>query len=157
MEGHSWWHTGVYGPHRAVEKPDFLRELEEVRDWHVGPWAVMGDFNLIVNPEDKNNSRLHRGLMNHFRRLLSVLELKELYLNGRRFTWSSERSTPTLERLDRVFSSVDWDSMFPNAYLAASSSATSDHAPLILDLDADLRVGRRFHFETFWPKVEGFF
>jgi hypothetical protein len=46
-------------------------------------------------------------MMARFRRTLSALELKELYLNGRRFTWSNEREHPTLEKLDRVFSTVD--------------------------------------------------
>lgn len=117
---------------------------------------MVGDFNLIVNPEDKSNSRLHRGLMSSFRRLLSDLELKEIYLAGRRFTWSNEREAPTLERIDRVFASSDWDDLHPNVFLSALSTATSDHCPLLLDLAADLRIGRRFHFECFWLKAPGF-
>ncbi|PNT71298.1 hypothetical protein BRADI_2g25978v3, partial [Brachypodium distachyon] len=135
----SWWLTGVYGPHRDVDKPGFLQELRDIRDIHAGPWVVVGDFNQIVNPEDKSNLRLHRGLMARFHRLLADLDLKELYLAGRRFTWSNERQNPTLERLDRVLSSVDWEALLPNAYLSALSTATSDHCPLLLDLEADLR------------------
>lgn len=133
-----------------------MLELRDIRDLHAGPWLVAGDFNLIVNSEDKKNGRLHRGMMGRFRRLLADLELKELYLAGRRFTWSNERGDPTLEKIDRVFSTADWEVLLPNAYLSALSTATSDHSPLLLDLAADLRVGRRFHFESFWPKVPGF-
>jgi hypothetical protein len=43
-------------------------------------------------------------MMARFRRALSSLELKELYLNGRRYIWSNERELSTLEKLDRVFS-----------------------------------------------------
>lgn len=35
-------------------------------------------------------------------------------------------------------------------------SAVSDHCPLLLDLDVEFQVGRRFKFESFWPKAEGF-
>jgi endonuclease/exonuclease/phosphatase family metal-dependent hydrolase len=77
-------------------------------------------------------------MMGKFRRLLGDLELKELYLNGRRYTWSNERERATLERLDRVFSTVDWETSCPSFTLSALSSSTLDHCPLLLNLAADL-------------------
>ena len=54
---------------------------------------VAGDFNLLVNPEDKSNERINCRMMAKFRSKLNSLELKEVYLNGRRYTWSNERDT----------------------------------------------------------------
>jgi exonuclease III len=85
MEDKSWWFTGVYGPQSDVDKRAFLQELQDIRDLHVGPWLVTGDFNLIVDPADKSRGFLHHSMMARFRRSLSALGLKELYLNGRRF------------------------------------------------------------------------
>jgi hypothetical protein len=136
--GHSWWFTRVYGPQDDVDTIAFLQELQDIQDLHAGPWVVAGDFNLIVNPEDKNQGILHRRMMGRFRRSLSNLELKEIYLNGRRFTWSNERAQPTLEKLDRVFSTVDWEELFPDAFLTTMSSGPSDHCPLVLSLAPDL-------------------
>lgn len=59
---------------------------------------LCGDFNMICNAADKNNSRLHRRTMSRFRQFLNNLELKELHLHGRLYTWSNERAHPTLER-----------------------------------------------------------
>jgi hypothetical protein len=151
-----WWFTGVYGPQAVVDKCLFLRELKEVRDLHPGTWMVAGDFNLIVDAADKNNSNLNRRMMAKFRRLLAEVELKELYLNGRRFTWSNERERPTLERLDIVFSTVDWEVAFPSSFLSALSSSTLDHCPLLLNLALQFSSGKRFRFESFWPKADGF-
>ena len=128
------------------EKRAFLQELRDIRDLHAGPWMVAGDFNLIVDPEDKNQGVLHRAMMGRFRRTLSLLELKEIYLNGRRFMWSNERQQPTMEKLDRVFSTVDWEERFPDAFLSANSSGPSDHCPLVLSLAPDLHVGVDFSF-----------
>lgn len=61
---------------------------------------VVGDFNLLVNPEDKNNSIINRRMLSRFRNNLNALELKELYLNGRRYTWSNERERATMEKVD---------------------------------------------------------
>jgi exonuclease III len=138
----SWWFTGVYGPQRDVDKRAFLHELQDIHDLHIGPWLVAGDFNLIVDPADKSRGCLHRTMMSRFRRTLSALELKELYLNGRRFTWSNEREQPTLEKLDRVFSTVEWDALYPDAFLSAMSTCPSDHCPLVLNLSPDLFHGR---------------
>jgi hypothetical protein len=139
-----------------ADKCLFLQEIKDIRDLHPGPWAIAGDFNLIVDAADKNNTNLNRRMMGKFRRVLTDLELMELYLNGRRFTWSNERERATLERLDRVFSTVDWEVLFPSSFLSAMGSSTSDHCPLLLSLATEARACRRFRFEAFWPKVDGF-
>jgi hypothetical protein len=41
----------------------------------VAPW---GDFNLIYNDEDKNNTNLNRAMMGKFRRLINDLSIKEI-------------------------------------------------------------------------------
>jgi hypothetical protein len=54
-----------------VDKCLFLQELKDIRDLHPDPWAVAGDFNLIVDAADKNNANLNRRMMGKFRHLLS--------------------------------------------------------------------------------------
>jgi hypothetical protein len=152
----SCWFTGVYGPQSDTDKRSFLQELQDIRDLHVGPCLVAGDFNLIVNPEDKSQGVIHSHMMGSVRRTLSNLELKEVYLNGRRFTWSNERVQPTMEKLDKVFSTVDWEDLFPDAFLSAMSSGPSNHCLLVLSLTPDLQRSRKFQFQSFWPKVDGF-
>jgi hypothetical protein len=60
-----------------------------------GEWLLCGDFNLIYKAEEKSNSRLNRRLMGKFISILKELELKELPLNGRNFTWTKTlKQTP---------------------------------------------------------------
>jgi hypothetical protein len=80
------------------------------------------DFNLIYQAADKNNGHLSRRMMGRFRLFLNDLEFLELHLHGRLFTWSNERTHPTLERIDRVFVSLDWELLFPSSLLQAISS-----------------------------------
>jgi exonuclease III len=128
----TWWLTNVYGPRGAAAKIGFLQELRDLLPSLSGPWAICGDFNLIYQAVDKSNGRLSRRMMGHFRRLLNDLELSELHLSGRLFTWSNEQLHPTLERIDRMFVSEGWESLYPRSYLQALSSRCSDHAPLLL-------------------------
>lgn len=77
-----WWLTIVYGPNEDGEKPIFLEELEAIRDACEGPWAVIGDFNLIMNESDKSNERIDRANPRHFRRIVHTLGLQDLHLHG---------------------------------------------------------------------------
>jgi hypothetical protein len=88
-----WWFTGVYGPQSDVLKLQFLQELCLVRQGCADPWVVGGDFNLIYQAEDKNNSNLDWAMMSQFCRFINDEELHEIPLLERRFTWSNERLT----------------------------------------------------------------
>lgn len=151
-----WWFTGVYGPQPDAQKLEFMEELRDVRAATHGPWVIAGDFNLIYRAADKNNSNLDRAMMGRFRHTLNILELREVELLGRRYTWSNERLCPTLVRLDRVFCTNEWDALYPNHVLQGSVAGVSDHCPLVLSLHNDKGHKGRFHFEKFWPSMEGF-
>jgi endonuclease/exonuclease/phosphatase family metal-dependent hydrolase len=110
---HSWWFSGIYGPHLDSDKPSFLEELREVRHLCSGPWMLAGDFNMIYSSEDKNNDNLNMAMMGRFRRFVNDLELKEIPLLGRRYTWSNERASPTLVKLDRVLCTSNWEDLYP--------------------------------------------
>jgi hypothetical protein len=94
--------------------------------------AVLGDFNLILDAADKNNNNINRRNMARFRQAVADLELLDIHLHGRRYTWRNERRSPTLVRLDRTLVSMDWEGLFPNCHLQALSSDASDRCPLLL-------------------------
>jgi len=47
-------------------------------------------------------------MLHCFSRTLDDLQLAELQLFGRLYTWSNERNRSTVERLDRAFVTVEW-------------------------------------------------
>ena len=55
-QGQLWWLTCVYGPQGNEEKIQFMQELRDLRANCTGPWLLVGDFNLILRAEDKNNA-----------------------------------------------------------------------------------------------------
>lgn len=95
-------------------------------------------------------------MMGRFHCFTNELELREIPLLGKKFTWSNERVAPTLIRLDRVFVSSDWDNLFPDCLLQSVASLISDHCPLRLGLLECTQGKRRFHFESYWPKLDCF-
>ncbi|XP_071677148.1 uncharacterized protein [Lolium perenne] len=77
-------------------------------------------------------------------------------VTGRRFTWSNSRAEPTLVKLDRWFASVDWEELHPDVSLSALTSSISDHCPILMSTAVASHFGKRFRFERFWLKLEGF-
>lgn len=148
-----WWLTVVYGPQGDSEKLQFLQELRMIKQQIPEKWLVIGDFNMILSAEDKSNNNLNRRLMGEFRKLINDLELKELRLRGRKFTWSNDT---TQTRIDRAFCTVEWDLMLPNCSLQAASSSVSDHCPLLLVGNSDVKKYRGLRFESFWPRIQGY-
>lgn len=65
---------------------------------------------------------------------------------------------PTPVRLDRAFCSVDWDDIFRMLCFKALHLEFQITAPwaLLLGLKVCSQGKRRFHFESFWPKMAGF-
>lgn len=79
----------MYGLQGDETKILFLQELRTLKDCCIGPWVIVGDFNLICNENEKNNGNLNRAMMGRFRRLISDLALKEVPLQGCKLTWST--------------------------------------------------------------------
>lgn len=62
----------------------------------------------------------------------------------------------TLEKIDRIIMTNDCEDLYYSCFLLAIGTTKSDNCPSLMDLHADFRMGRRFKFEIFWMKSEGF-
>jgi exonuclease III len=69
-------------------------------------------------------------MLGNFRGLINSLDLREIPLIGRRFTWSNQREEPTLLKLDHVFCTTSWVDSFPDCSLHSNATTFSDHCPL---------------------------
>jgi hypothetical protein len=56
-------------------------------------------------------------MIQRFNRTLDDLQLIELSLNGKRFTWSNGHDTPTMSKIDHCFATLEWLDLFPRSNL----------------------------------------
>ena len=66
-------------------------------------WIIVGDFNLMRSPNNRNRLGGDVTKMLLFNEAISSLGIVELPLQGKRFTWSNKQHPPLLERLDWFF------------------------------------------------------
>jgi hypothetical protein len=89
--------------------------------------------------------------MIEFNQLVLDLQLQELPLIGRMFTWSNKRPQPSFSKLDKAFLSDHWADLSSHTpYLLDLPTTTSDHAPLGLHFKRiDNLTNRTFQFERY--------
>jgi hypothetical protein len=105
--GAHWWLPMVYGMQDDVDKIAFIIDLWDICASCSGPWMLCADFNLIYRDEDKKNENLNRRMMGRLCHVINGHALKEVYMNGRRYTWSNEQTPWTLVHVNRVLCTSD--------------------------------------------------
>jgi hypothetical protein len=113
-------------------------------------WLIVGDFNLLRAPENRNKPGGSVTEMFAFNAAISKLSLVELPLKGCKFTWTNKQEDPLLERLDWFFCSNAWMASFPNSWATGLSRDTSDHTPCLISATTRVPKPHIFRFENFW-------
>jgi hypothetical protein len=119
-------------------------------------WLVVGDFNLIRSPENRNKEGGNIHEMMAFNDAISRLRLVELPLKGCKYTWTNKHSSPLLERLDWFFTSNAWTTLLPNSFVTGLVRDTSDHTPCVITASTKTPRPLIFRFENYWLEHEDF-
>lgn len=88
--------------------------------------------------------------MNLFNNLIRDQGWIDVQLKNRSFTWTNKRPSPTLSKIDQIFISSEWQSMFPLISLQALSMVVSDHVPLLLTFRHHHTKPRTRRLENYW-------
>jgi hypothetical protein len=83
-----------------------------------------------------------------FNAIIEHLELKEIKMMCRQFTWANNLDPPTFEKLDRVLMSPEWELKFPKVIVEALDRHRSDHTPLLLNGRVASQIGNHVLFKS---------
>jgi hypothetical protein len=67
-----------------------------------------------------------------FNAVTDGLNLRELDLSDRKYTWANSLAHPTYEKLDHILAATEWELKFPLSTVALTRDI-SNHTPLFLD------------------------
>ncbi|XP_019157169.1 PREDICTED: uncharacterized protein LOC109153759 [Ipomoea nil] len=128
-------------------------------DYEENMWAVMGDFNCILRPEEKRGGNAYDlNKSREFQVCLDHAELREVNFYGNNFTWWNGRSGDQAiwVRLDRCVVNDKWETA-AQTHVHHLSKSTSDHSPLLVAIEPHIRIGRKqFSFLNVWCEHEQF-
>jgi hypothetical protein len=90
-------------------KQEFLSELVRLGNIETLPILIGGDFNILRSPCEKNNDRFDHRWPFLFNAVIDGLDMRELHMSGRRYTWANTRDNPTYEKLDWILVATEWE------------------------------------------------
>jgi hypothetical protein len=81
-----------------------------------------------------------------FNTIIESLDLCEIAMFGRQFTWANRHETPTFKKLDRSLASAEWENKFPLVSVRALTRSVSGYTPLLIDSGEQVHLGNKVHF-----------
>ncbi|VFQ97160.1 unnamed protein product [Cuscuta campestris] len=131
---------------------------ETISDFAVNiktPWAIMGDFNSVLNSSERLNCHTYAYDMTdllHFRLNNDLIDAKA---TGTHFTWNKGNKWA---KLDRVMVNCEWDALQWDCWAEFKPMEfQSDHCPVLLHLiQSSTKSPKPFKFFNMWLKHDSF-
>jgi hypothetical protein len=89
-----WTLINIYAPCVDSEQLQFLDWLHNLHIPTDENYMMVGDFNLIRFPQDRNRPGSNVNEMLLFNEAISQVGLLDIPLKGRKYTWSNMQSAP---------------------------------------------------------------
>ncbi|XP_028080504.1 uncharacterized protein LOC114282068 [Camellia sinensis] len=139
----------VYGSNEVAKRKETWDVLARLKSNFLGPWCMGGDFNEIKNISERIGcSRRDRG-MRDFNNMIAQLELIDIPMLGRKFTWCNSQVREKWSRIDRFLLNYEWVQNF-SFKLWGLPRFLSDHCPIILMEDDRDWGPKPFRFLNAW-------
>ena len=119
-------------------------------------WMILGDFNYIRYPQNRNREGGNINDMLLFNEAISRQAVVEIPHKGRNFTWSNMQENPWLEQLDWCFSSCQWTQTYPNTLVTSLGKSVLDQSPCMVNIETCIPRSKIFHVKNYWINHTGF-
>ncbi|XP_074277735.1 uncharacterized protein LOC141601359 [Silene latifolia] len=124
-----------------------------------GPWALAGDFNTVINPDERLGGNTKQSDMDEFIDCLATCGMTDIPATGAFYTWTNKQDPASriYSRLDRFLVNQEWQSSFPDMMAHFHPAGLFDHSPCTVS-KAKLVMTRRASFKYFnmWGKAPDF-
>jgi hypothetical protein len=97
------------------------------------PLLLGGDFNILRSPNKKNNDNYDHRWPFLFNAIIDGLNLQELEMSGRQYTWANPLQPPIYEKLDIILMTTEWEQKISLSNVIALNHDISNHTPLLLN------------------------
>ncbi|XP_019241599.1 PREDICTED: uncharacterized protein LOC109221581 [Nicotiana attenuata] len=148
--------TIVYAKCDPIERIELWDNMYYLARDMTSPWLVAGDFNVILDEEEKfGGLPVSLNEVADFRHCVNTCNLTDLGFKGSIFTWWNGRAGEDciFKRLDRCLANIEFQEMFPTIEVNHLSKTGSDHSPLFLTCKTDaIPIKKAFKFLNFWIK-----
>ncbi|XP_060178061.1 uncharacterized protein LOC132607994 [Lycium barbarum] len=152
--------TLVYAKCDRIERRELWESLYHLGSDLTLPWLVGGDFNVIIDEEEKYGGLpVTLNEVEDFRHYIQSYNLSDLGYKGSIFTWWNGRGEDNcvFKRLDRCLGNFELQQLFPGLEITHLIKFGSDHSPLLLECKQQVQQFKKsFKFLNFRTKHDTF-
>ncbi|XP_028086221.1 uncharacterized protein LOC114287139 [Camellia sinensis] len=141
--------VNVYDPTDGASRKGVWETLKNLKKSFVNPWCLGGDFNEVRKLSERVGCCQRSRGMNDFNELIDNMEVCDIPMLGRKFTWYNSQEGVKWSRLDRFLLSPDWLQKF-NFKLWGLPRKLSGHCPILLMEDKSDWGLKPFRFLNAW-------
>lgn len=156
--GNSFLCTIVYAHNDRRLRENLWKNLCEVLANQPGSWMVMGDFNTMLEIDERIGSNITSGEIAPFRSCVDICGLTDVKYIGRQYTWTNKQSNESrvLSKLDRILANKEWINDYNSAEVTFLPEGYIDHSPGVIKC-YKLANGRKpFRFFQMWSSSPKF-
>ncbi|KAL9664765.1 hypothetical protein QQ045_020172 [Rhodiola kirilowii] len=139
----------VYAPILEKEKMLLWESLVALKSNNSGVWVIGGDFYSVLSEEERNRSSFNEKDASLFQDFTQAMEVLDLPLVGRCFTWGNKNGT---NRLDRFLISPGILSYWPKIVQVGLEKGPSNHTAVLLGVE-QTRGGKASPYKKRLAKV----
>ncbi|KAK6162507.1 hypothetical protein DH2020_002348 [Rehmannia glutinosa] len=146
----------IYGYHTVGSRKPLWDDLISFGENCSLPWIAIGDFNNVLNANEKCNGKdVTSDELKHFEECCVLTGLTDLRSMGCNFTWTNNE---VWCKLDRAMVNKHWfDQGLDGMANFLPSGCLSDHSPCIVSLlDVIANTNRPFRFFNMWASHTDF-
>ncbi|XP_074288077.1 uncharacterized protein LOC141613236 [Silene latifolia] len=157
--GDSFLFTVVYGFNDDHDRLLLWQDLKFIQDNFHGPWGVCGDFNNVLNFNERIGSDVLWSDIVEFRECVQYCGLVDIKRKGAFYTWNNKQApgSRSYSRIDRFLVNAEWMDLYPLAYAHFLPEGLFDHNPCVC-YRREVRACRRppFRYYNMWSIDPGF-
>ncbi|KAH0757746.1 hypothetical protein KY290_021239 [Solanum tuberosum] len=152
--------SAVYARCNTVERLELWDELDSIAEHVQCPWIIGGDFNVILDEEEKLGGldfTINEAI--DFASFISRNALSEVHFSGSKYTWWNGRIEEAciFKKLDRILVNQEFLDVFPASEVHHLIRQGSNHAPLHLSCNSyEVPIIKPFRFMNFWSRHQQF-
>ncbi|XP_074293375.1 uncharacterized protein LOC141620389 [Silene latifolia] len=149
----------VYGFNEDTERGDLWAHLKLIKDTYSGPWGVCGDFNNVLNFNERIGRDVLWSEIADFRECVQYCGLTDIKGQGAFYTWNNKQDplSRTFTRIDRFLINSEWLDLYPCSYAHFLPEGLFDHNPCVC-YRRQIRTPpkRQFRYYNMWSLDEEF-
>ncbi|KAL2898189.1 60 kDa chaperonin 1 [Bienertia sinuspersici] len=146
------------------QQPELARELlwkdlDRLNDKLDGPWMIMGDFNCVLNIDEKIGNAVRDGEMEAARYCMEACGMQDIPYSGHYYTWSNKQvaSERVFTKLDRVMANDQWLEVYKGMNAIFLVEGCSDHSPALLRMNQGEGSGKKpFKYYRMWQQASDY-